>query len=1437
MNRLRNKNLRPVTRFAVSLLSVILLLGFFSLCAMAAEVTGHGVTGLKAEYTDTSKNTSSYGAKPWEATSGTLTWSDTTVVTGTFIKTRYYKGTSLTLTNNSGSAQTLSFDYEVTLNGGTVSIVNGDTSTSISGKSDYSVPLENGGSITIETKTSTSAANTTTVKLSSIKLENENITVTFAAPVNGGYTVNDTENDTVIGANGETMTKPSTTVYTLAATPSDNYVFDGWYVGTELVSTDNPYSTSFLKAATVSVKFIVDPLYSVTTAIGGSKDELVVINSRYHHTNENRKIEEQYPTTKTSFYSVAAKKSNGDWDMQLMPDLQWAVSGSTININKTVTANGEYEQYAGTSWSYANMVSDVIRVYAKEDCLINFKFTNVVHVPDPDKRAGLPYLRVYKSTSGTETYDTLYEKAEKMQWENVTNEPVEYSLPKGHFLYIFTNGYSEEDDYAGLGYYATHTLSYNATISEFKVTRSQTKYTFASQFQDNLGNPLPGGILTIGDPTYTTDENGSVSGLEYIENTKLTLSINTVPNNYRFLGWSVNDSTELVCTPIYEHILTGNATVDPIFVPDYVTFDTEENTYQYLGIDGNPVVCDGEYVARNADATKFYATLADGFTDPENTSGVVALLSNMTIDGDFTIPEGKTLVVPNTMNTIGVSWDANTKQYNPHTVSVNADVYTLLTINNNLVIEQSGNLVVAGYQSPNGGSPTGTHGTLTVVGTVTVKDTAALYGYGLVNGNGTIYAKSGAKVHELCEILDMPHPAKMNSLVEDRGNYDIIPFNIIYVNTIEAKTVYHTGAKLSGHAAVRYDETTHIVADFIGTSDALFLMNGGTLTKYFCNESKQIIYKIDEDAEVSTGVFAIDMQIKFTVNYPVKFSSSDFVMPLSSGWQIKIAGKFNVNHNVKLLPGAKVDVEPTGVMTIASNANLIFYRLNDYDHRNNATTAKTAMGFCQAGYPVNMSRHGDFSIDNVGSAKLNVDGKIIANGGLYVTTQLVTEYSTDDASLAYQNYSYRDNGYNNLTGVGTIEMGSRTSPLKQIYENQKNDQNIYSVDACKVPIAAMKGLKPDADADVAGNYQTLTGTVYGYTNEYGINVWGTDPCVAGHHTDTQTSSAEEGFLECDGCGIPLARLVAIEASADAATELSLKFLIHSELDVTPKVSFRMVNLKEGDGYTVTNDEKDRYILTIPVASGEMTDQMTVSFTTGAGDAVKPVTIIEADGTSATQVSRSVLDYASLVLERGSDAQKALIRALVTYGGYAQTYFADQGKNVTTNPLAYSVLGTDAPTLTANWSAKHKVAGFGDVQFVSWDAVLDSAIYLRLRMSSTATDKSLDGYTFTLKYPYKNGNTVALLEKELEVYSHDTVEGDYYLDIAYIPAAFFDYPYVITVSDGKNAQQVVVRITDYLAGYLDNGNSGTKLAQAMYEYGKAAEKFFFPNGMTQPDIAE
>lgn len=199
------------------------------------------------------------------------------------------KSETLTFTNSlsSGKAAYLTFDYNITVNHGSVKI--GDDT--LNGSGNYSVLVENNAAVSLVITSGAGSKLTTEIDLTNIALtEVSAVEVTFKAPENGSYKVNGTAvtKDAILEGD------PPIT-YTVAATPGDGYKFFGWYstATSSYLSFDASTTLTVTDADTIKAEFISSdtPVFKVgnsfyndlddanTAATNGSDKTIILVSS------------------------------------------------------------------------------------------------------------------------------------------------------------------------------------------------------------------------------------------------------------------------------------------------------------------------------------------------------------------------------------------------------------------------------------------------------------------------------------------------------------------------------------------------------------------------------------------------------------------------------------------------------------------------------------------------------------------------------------------------------------------------------------------------------------------------------------------------------------------------------------------------------------------------------------------------------------------------------------------------------------------------------------------------------------------------------------------------------------------------------------------------------------------------------------------------------
>lgn len=1078
--------------------------------------------GTPGKGTATIKTASSSWAASGTQITGTVTPAESSETSGGgggcggSTTTYYYSSeatSTLTITNQNAEKSLLTFSYTVP-SAGTLTI-DGRAQTK---DSSFSKTLDPNGTVLIKLTTPTNPASSTSsnpsayaasATLSNLSLTslNRDISVTFAQPAHGSYTVK--AGSTTLNV-GETYTKPVSTTYTLSARADANYVFDGWYVNDTKVSVAAAYTSAFSDDCTVEARFAEDPLFSVIQMSDPAADKSAYVeaSSSYYHNEKG-----SYHT------NVGDTSQNNSYGPHTyFPYSTWSASNGAIQSSESGTATGDNQTTWGYSQASATLYSDIIRVKCKENCIITFdssmnaQSVSISNSNSSDNQYGV-FLYYYTTASASANANTIKTNGtaaiEGSKKTSGSASKTRVVVNKGEYLYLHAYAKTRKDKMTNSGY-ETDNYSYTATISNFTVTPNTTEHTFTTGNRDNTGTVLKSGSVKI---------NGTAQGVssgtysyKAADNATLTLTPGTAPTGYTFIGWhNVTDNVYDYTNSTYTVKMTKDYEVTPIYVPAMTITAGGANgygsaDYQYKSLSGQMVTPNGQYVARNADCSKFYTDLNTAFSD----TNTVFLLAGDTFNGSLTIPTGKTLVIPDRLA------DSGPAASQPEQVTSSAGIssYCKVTLNGNLTVD--GKLVVNGMQSSTAnGRAAGSIGYLSLSDSaaVTVSSGGELCGYGQIRG-GSISAKNGSTVRELMEISDRRAALVMKEIDDKKSSMRVFPFSNFSIKTIESPVTYASGAKLYAQYSVMLEgnnQSTGAVLIF-GPSGALFNLTQGSMTKSFDLAKDKTVYRLNEGGKMSTGSFQLN--VKFGVSgfgdTTITIKSQEYWMPLNAGFDLRTAGDMTVNSDFKFLPGASLSVEKGGTCTVASKAKLLFYRLNDYDTRGigNGTYQK---GYSAKVYPVNATNlpGGGYThpkLDTVGSARLNVDGEMIVNGGLYVSDELVSqsnqgftgtepvdgvEMSRKDINAAY--FKVYPNGYNVLTGTGAINMTAAQTSETQVYEAMTS-QNTNDPAWAPIKITPIAGLNVDASADAPKNYKPFDqkATYYGVHRPGNFYVWTTE---------------------------------------------------------------------------------------------------------------------------------------------------------------------------------------------------------------------------------------------------------------------------------------------------------------------------------------------------------
>ena len=223
---------------AVMVLALVPAITLPAFAATNGAVTGLSDANIGLSFDGTAENA-------WNANGSTITGSAVSVE-GMCDSTHYES--TLTIKNNKTSKATLSFNYAIEANSGTIK-VNG---TAVTANGAFNKELAVGESIKVYIKSGSTTA--TKITMTNVALVSDvTATTTFVPAENGTYTV---DGKTVTETYSNTQS--SMTAYQVVATPAEGYQFLGWYNLTtgKCIATAASTALNIESDCTITAKFV-----------------------------------------------------------------------------------------------------------------------------------------------------------------------------------------------------------------------------------------------------------------------------------------------------------------------------------------------------------------------------------------------------------------------------------------------------------------------------------------------------------------------------------------------------------------------------------------------------------------------------------------------------------------------------------------------------------------------------------------------------------------------------------------------------------------------------------------------------------------------------------------------------------------------------------------------------------------------------------------------------------------------------------------------------------------------------------------------------------------------------------------------------------------------------------------------------------------------------
>ena len=493
-------------------------------------------------------------------------------------------------------------------------------------------------------------------------------------------------------------------------------------------------------------------------------------------------------------------------------------------------------------------------------------------------------------------------------------------------------------------------------------------------------------MLTTPEVTFSAAEHGSytVDGQvvsDTLERSKPSTEsyhlVATADPGYRFLGWyDAKSGSHLSSNPTFDACFDTDANVSAQFV------DQGMATYRV-----------NSTLFADLDAAVHFAQ--------DQGAHAVYLHDSGTLSGSHVLPAGITLVVP---------MDDSATFYTDTPKPINEDkgrqsCYRKLTLEAGSSLRVNGAISLAGSYKTAAGSAsgymTGPFGQIQLDegSSLVVQNGGSLYAWGFVTGDGSVTVESSAKAYEWYQIADFRGGSASGSM-----HNHVFPFSQYYVQNIEAPMTVEKGGSdiaYTGVYAMKSINSTSI--NFIG-DDGLFKVVEGSLTRRYDGKTDRIDYEINGNCQLN------NLQLKLA---GTSVNSRDYVLPITNNMTVGVeeGGSLTVNQDVALLPGVQLRIAQGGTVDVSSGTKMYVYDADEWDNYVVGGKFKPVVYSPTKTY----SRKDKDLVD----ARIDISGKLVANGEVYTTKGGAALVSTDGTGVYEQagapgteavTYQYTQNG-------------------------------------------------------------------------------------------------------------------------------------------------------------------------------------------------------------------------------------------------------------------------------------------------------------------------------------------------------------------------------------------------------------------------------------------
>lgn len=213
---------------------------------------------------------------------------------------------------------------------------------------------------------------------------------------------------------------------------------------------------------------------------------------------------------------------------------------------------------------------------------------------------------------------------------------------------------------------------------------------------------------------------------------------------------------------------------------------------------------------------------------------------------------------------------------------------------------------------------------------ITLGRGAQLRAWGYITGQGSITAQAGAAVYEQLQIGEWKGGTVTYNLINNPKR--VFPFTHFFYQNIEAPITYQAGAKAFGSTYIAVSVGSVACDDIrlIADKDALFIMPTDDPEASVSKVYDPLTDRVTWTTRGQTALSELSLIMRMG-GFDFSMPSSHYILPVGTYMTIRAeSGTLTVEHDVSLLPGARVEVAPGAHVHIPQGTKLYVYDIDDW---------------------------------------------------------------------------------------------------------------------------------------------------------------------------------------------------------------------------------------------------------------------------------------------------------------------------------------------------------------------------------------------------------------------------------------------------------------------------------------------------------------------------